>query len=73
MFKSNKTFALQDDSLKKDSKGFSPFPSPIDFRPDDCIIDKMVQDEIDRGVPEWRRTRAFYVSCPCKKCNPYYL
>lgn len=38
-----------------------------------CLIDKLVQDEIDRGVPESLRTKAWFVSCPCSKCTPFYM
>ncbi len=48
----------------------NPRPQSNIIREEDCMIDRMVQDEIDRGIPEHRRTRAFYISCPCPKCSP---
>lgn len=38
-----------------------------------CLIEAAIKSEIDAGVPESRRTRAWYISCPCKKCSPSYF
>jgi len=38
-----------------------------------CLIDRAVQREIDAGVPFYRRTRAWFISCPCSKCSPFTL
>jgi hypothetical protein len=36
---------------------------------DICLIDQARQEEIDRGVPEHLRTKAWFISCNCKKCK----
>lgn len=40
---------------------------------DICLIEQAVQDEIDRGVPEEKRTKVWYISCSCKKCKPHFV
>ncbi len=47
--------------------------TPPSGRPTGCLIDAAIQREIDEGVPPHRRTKAWYISCPCAKCNPYFL
>ncbi len=38
-----------------------------------CIIDRAVKQEIEAGVPKHRRTKAWFISCPCPKCSPFTL
>lgn len=33
-----------------------------------CLLEKMRQEQAK--LPPEQRTNAFYINCPCKKCNP---
>lgn len=39
----------------------------------ECLIQRAIQSEIDAGIPLHRRTKFWYISCPCKKCRPFTL
>lgn len=36
-----------------------------------CLIEQMRKEQ--EKLPPEQRTNAYYISCPCKKCNPYHL
>ena len=46
---------------------------PVNFRPEKCLIERATQRENDAGVPEWKRTKVWFISCPCRNCNPFYM
>ena len=36
-----------------------------------CLIEEAMRRELSK--PPWLRTNAFFISCPCHKCNPFYM
>ncbi len=36
-----------------------------------CAIQSAIQREIDAGIPPSQRTKFWFISCRCKKCNPF--
>ena len=64
----------QFNSMNQDqTSGLNQFGQDENFveKVQECLINRAVQDEIDRGVPPHARTKAWYISCPCPKCSPY--
>lgn len=59
------------DWVKKLSSGSNK--NPLDFKPQECLIERARQREIEKGFNESQITKIWLISCPCRKCNPFYL
>lgn len=47
------------------------YPDYNTFEVEECLVQRMYQEE--QKKPPWLRNHAFYIYCPCKRCNPFHL
>lgn len=54
-----------------DTKNRQVFEDKLDEKDDPCLIRRAMEEENKKPIS--RRSYAFMISCPCKRCNPFSL